>query len=117
MALGLLAIGFGLAIAAEYLPWATFKLDVSADEEFLVPLRRTRVPIEIDLSGLSTGHVVSYLLTMVLALVAIAALVAGSGVVRRIATPRPSRCSPAICSCSWASRARWRTSASARTPA
>ncbi|UWP82613.1 hypothetical protein [Dactylosporangium fulvum] len=89
IAYALLAIGFGLALAAQYLPWSSFKTGISSrDDDTLVSPTRREIPpsIDINLANLNTGHVVAYLSTIVLALCAIAVLLSAGGVVRRTAT-------------------------------
>ncbi|UWZ36654.1 hypothetical protein Drose_37635 [Dactylosporangium roseum] len=89
IAYALLAIGFGLALAAQYLPWSSFQTGVStADDDTRVSPTRRQIPssVDINLANLNTGHVVAYLSTIVLALCAIAILLSADGVVRRTAT-------------------------------
>ncbi|MFG2045376.1 hypothetical protein [Dactylosporangium sp. NPDC048998] len=99
VAFALLAIGFVLALAAQYLPWTwlaplwtSVPAPVSIDDtgsNGTGPLISSSVrrpdTIEIDLANLNTGHVVAYLTTIVLALVAIAVLLSATGAVRRTA--------------------------------
>jgi hypothetical protein len=89
VALALLAIGFGLAISAQYMPWSSIKTgaaDAQETDSLVTTVRRLPTSIDIDLANMNTGHVVTYLTTMVLALVAIAVLLSSTGAVRRIAT-------------------------------
>ncbi|GGM11221.1 hypothetical protein ACFFX1_25535 [Dactylosporangium sucinum] len=89
VALSLLAVGFGLALAAQYLPWSSVKTGVTSDDEDVVPTgARARVPATLDiaLASLNTAHVVAYLATLVLALGAIAVVLTTTDVVRRVAT-------------------------------
>ncbi len=82
--LGLIAIGFGLAAAAQYLPWSTVNLrsagvgDPDLAENGTVPQS-----IDVDLASLNSGPVVVYLGTLTLALVGIGILLATRGAVRR----------------------------------
>jgi hypothetical protein len=94
LALSLLAIGFGLALAAQYMPWTVRTYSGSSvpasDAFFLSPAdsasqsERTTA-VELGLSQLSTAHVVTYLVTIALALTAIGVLIAAPGETRRIA--------------------------------
>jgi hypothetical protein len=88
IAFALLAIGFGLALAAQYLPWSSIKTGASdpADDSIVNPTRPLPATTNIDLANMNTGHVVMYLTTIVLALVAITVVVTSGGVVRRTAT-------------------------------
>ncbi|WP_238009270.1 hypothetical protein KZZ52_59365 [Dactylosporangium sp. AC04546] len=89
VALSLLAVGFGLALAAQYLPWSSVKTGVASDDEDVVATSaRSRVPatLDITLASLNTAHVVAYLATLVLALGAIAVVLTTTDVVRRVST-------------------------------
>ncbi|WP_433081643.1 hypothetical protein ACQP1P_46695 [Dactylosporangium sp. CA-052675] len=90
-ALGLLAVGFGLAISAQYMPWGSFTLGSrsgTTDEEFvLVPGAATQRSVDVPLTYLSAAHVTVYLLTLAGALTALAVLLAVRGAgARRVAS-------------------------------
>lgn len=82
VAIALMAIGFGLAAVAQYLPWSTVNPrsvgDPDLSEESNLPQN-----IDVDLASLNSGPVVVYLGTLTLALVGIGILLATSGAVRR----------------------------------
>lgn len=84
VAVALIAIGFGLAAAAQYLPWSTVNLrgaavgDPDLTEDSTLPQS-----IDVDLASLNSGPVVVYLGTLTLALVGIGILLATRGAVRR----------------------------------
>ncbi|MEV4507942.1 hypothetical protein AB0K00_03140 [Dactylosporangium sp. NPDC049525] len=84
VAIALLALGFGLAAAAQYLPWSSVNLreaavgDPDLSEDSSVPQS-----IDVDLASLNSGPVVVYLGTLTLALVGIGILLATRGSVRR----------------------------------
>jgi hypothetical protein len=84
VAIALLAIGFGLAAVAQYLPWSSVNLreanvgDPDLAEDSTVPQS-----IDVDLASLNSGPVVVYLGTLTLALVGIGILLATRGAVRR----------------------------------
>jgi drug/metabolite transporter (DMT)-like permease len=86
VAIAMLVIGFGLAAAAQYLPWSTIDLRRSAEANPLVgDGDGLPASIDIDLANLGSGHVVVYLSTLVLALAAIGVLVVTQGTARRAA--------------------------------
>nr|BFE64459.1 hypothetical protein GCM10020063_089850 [Dactylosporangium thailandense] len=89
-ALGLLAVGFGLAISAQYMPWGSFTLGSrsgTTDEEFvLAPDSTVQRSVDVPLTYLSAAHVTVYLLTLAGALTALAVVLAVRGAgVRRVA--------------------------------
>ncbi|WP_433053780.1 hypothetical protein [Dactylosporangium sp. CS-033363] len=83
LALSLLAVGFGLAIAAQYLPWGSFALggrSALADEDaVLAPDATVQRSVDVPLTYLSGAHVTVYLLTLAGALTAIAVVLAVAG--------------------------------------
>src|SRR4051812_1362515 len=88
-ALALLAVGFGLALSAQYMPWGTFSLgsrSATNDEEFvLAPDSTAQRSVDVPLTYLSAAHVTAYLITLAGALTALAVVLAvGSGGVRRV---------------------------------
>ncbi|GAB3866484.1 hypothetical protein GCM10027610_118830 [Dactylosporangium cerinum] len=84
VAIGLLAIGFALAAAAQYLPWSSINLRAAAiGDPDLAEGDSTPDTIDIDLASLNSGPVVVYLGTLTLALVGIGILLATRGAVRR----------------------------------
>ncbi|WP_433611760.1 hypothetical protein ACQP2P_45250 [Dactylosporangium sp. CA-139114] len=90
-ALGLLAVGFGLAISAQYMPWGSFTLGSrsgTTDEEFVLgPESAAQRSVDVPLTYLSAAHVTVYLLTLAGALTALAVLLAVRGAgARRVAT-------------------------------
>jgi hypothetical protein len=92
VALGLLAVGFGLAVAAQAMPWGSFVLGGShsgqtEEEVLLAPLGQqssARI-VEVPMTYLSTAHVSVYLITLAVALTAIAVVFAVTGTARRLA--------------------------------
>ncbi|WP_432982224.1 hypothetical protein [Dactylosporangium sp. CA-233914] len=88
-ALGLLAVGFGLAIAAQYLPWGSFTLTGSrsmiTDEELTGGVPAGGRTVEVPLTYLNTAHVSMYLLTLALALAGLAVVFTATGATRRVA--------------------------------
>jgi hypothetical protein len=70
LALALLAVGFGLALSAQYMPWSIFTYDTSNTRTIDVLIASNpgedggdRI-IEQGLAFLSGGHVLAYLMTM-----------------------------------------------------
>ena len=85
-ALAATAIGFGLAIAGQYLPWGVYGLNTSArltlDEDPSAVARNLEVP----LAYMGAGHVTAYLFTLALSLAGLGVVLSVPGDVRRIAT-------------------------------
>lgn len=87
VAVALFVIGFGLAAAAQYLPWASIDVAAAAESNQLSgESRGLPSSVDIDLASLNNGHVVVYLSTLALALVGIGVLVVTQGAVRRAAS-------------------------------
>ncbi|MFG2038599.1 hypothetical protein [Dactylosporangium sp. NPDC048998] len=90
LALGLAAVGLGLGIAAQYMPWSIYHLSGSPrmfqDEpvDTIGAGNATRT-VELPLATLSVGHVAIYLVTLSFALVALAVVLSVTGPVRRVA--------------------------------
>jgi hypothetical protein len=90
-ALGLLAVGFGLAIAAQYMPWGSFTLGnrsgLTDEDLVLAPDSTVQRSVEVPLTYLSAAHVSVYLITLAGALTALAVILSVPiGGARRIAT-------------------------------
>ncbi|WP_432833257.1 hypothetical protein [Dactylosporangium sp. CA-092794] len=79
-ALGCAAIAFGLAVAGQYLPWATF--DVTGSELDRPSGEQT---FEVPLTYLSAAHVAIYLVTLAFGLAALGVVLSATGTVRRVA--------------------------------
>jgi hypothetical protein len=85
-AVAMLVVGFGLAAAAQYLPWSTVNLRAGTEENPLTGEdRNLPTNVDIDLASLNSGHVMVYLSTLALALVGIGVLVVTRGLARRAA--------------------------------
>lgn len=87
VALATLIVGFGVALAAQYLPWASQTLGglgapVEDGEDAAVATRTAQVP----LAYLNAAHVMAYLFTLAFALAAVAVAVFATVPARRIAT-------------------------------
>jgi hypothetical protein len=90
-ALVLLAIGFGLAISAQYMPWGSFTLGARSgltDEDLvLAPDSTVQRSVDVPLTYLSAAHVSVYLITLAGALTALAVVLSvPTGGARRVAT-------------------------------
>ncbi|GAA3230016.1 hypothetical protein ACFO1B_26445 [Dactylosporangium siamense] len=84
VAIALLAVGFALAAAAQYLPWSSINLRTAVmGDPDLAENGSTPETIDIDLASLNSGPVVVYLGTLTLALVGIGILLVTRGAVRR----------------------------------
>ncbi|MEU7865794.1 hypothetical protein [Dactylosporangium sp. NPDC049140] len=88
-ALALLAIGFGLALSAQYMPWGSFSLgsrSAATGEEFvLAPDSAAQRSVDVPLTYLNAAHVAVYLITLAGALTALAVVLAvNSGGARRV---------------------------------
>ena len=84
VAIAMLAVGFALAAAAQYLPWSSINLrSVAPGAPDLAESGSTPESIDIDLASLNSGPVVVYLGTLTLALVGIGILLVTRGAVRR----------------------------------
>jgi hypothetical protein len=83
VAVALLAVGFALAAAAQYLPWSSVNLRSAAVGDPDLEDNPLPESIDIDLASLNSGPVVVYLGTLTLALVGIGILLTTRGTVRR----------------------------------
>ncbi|MEV0132314.1 hypothetical protein AB0H83_28095 [Dactylosporangium sp. NPDC050688] len=83
VAVTVLAIGFGLAAVAQYLPWSSVNLREAAMSDPDMSASTVPESIDVDLASLNSGPVVVYLGTLTLALVGIGILLATRGAVRR----------------------------------
>jgi hypothetical protein len=86
LATSLAVIGFGLALAAQYLPWAHLdmkqasRLVADVDDPALAKV------VDIPASSFDVAHMTIYMLTLGLGLAALATVLATTGQPRRIAT-------------------------------
>jgi hypothetical protein len=90
LALGLLAVGFGLAVSAQYLPWGSFTLGgrsaLAEEDAILAPNSTVTRSVDVPLTYLSAAHVAVYLITLAGALTALAVVLSVTGAgARRIA--------------------------------
>ncbi|MFI5913765.1 hypothetical protein [Dactylosporangium sp. NPDC051541] len=89
IALVLLAVAFGLAVAAQYMPWGsvTITRGDSDGQEYILPTGNSATrAVEVPLTYLSPAHVAVYLITLIGALTALAVLLAATGAgTRRVA--------------------------------
>jgi hypothetical protein len=86
VAITLTAIGFGLALAAQYLPWASLNLNAAGrltDGEDGGAAAKT---IDMPVAYFNVAHMTVYLLTLGFGLAALATVLAAQGPVRRAAT-------------------------------
>lgn len=83
IAVAVLAVGFGLAAAAQYLPWSSVNLREAAVGDPDISAGTVPDSIDVDLASLNSGPVVVYLGTLTLALVGVGILLATRGAVRR----------------------------------
>ncbi|MEV8515005.1 hypothetical protein [Dactylosporangium sp. NPDC051484] len=91
-ALGLAAVGLGLSLATQYLPWGVYHVPGSASRVFREgPVVGMTEPVgdiqtlELPLASLSVAHVAIYLVTLSFALVGLAVVLSATGPVRRVA--------------------------------
>ncbi|MDG6110032.1 hypothetical protein Daura_50685 [Dactylosporangium aurantiacum] len=83
VAVAVLAVGFCLAAAAQYLPWSSVNLREAAVADPDVSASTVPESIDVDLASLNSGPFVVYLGTLTLALVGIGILLTTRGAVRR----------------------------------
>ncbi|HTJ39044.1 MAG TPA: hypothetical protein VL738_37930 [Dactylosporangium sp.] len=81
----LAVIGFGLALVAQYMPWATLDL-TAARRQFGDEADTGGQSVDVPVAYLNVSHMTIYLLTLGFALAAIATVLATTGAVRRVAT-------------------------------
>ncbi|MER7008916.1 hypothetical protein ABT297_38545 [Dactylosporangium sp. NPDC000555] len=90
-ALGLAAVGLGLGIAAQYLPWSLYHLPDPSGRMFrnepvgVADAANDTQTVELPLASLSIAHVAIYLVTLSFALVGLAVVLSTTGPVRRVA--------------------------------
>ncbi|MGI5246167.1 hypothetical protein [Dactylosporangium sp. CA-139066] len=86
IAITLAAIGFGLALAAQYLPWASLNLDAAGrltDGEDAGAAAKT---VDMPVAYFNVAHMTVYLLTLGFGLAALAMVLFAPAAVRRAAT-------------------------------